>query len=375
MPTASSTAAPTDRQLRFFNTLAAERNIPQIEAFAPGTTRRQASEAIDGMIALPHVNAATSTARSRDGEQVPTPSPEGRAGRMLLAGGIEATVTFTDGRHCTVEVRTRGRRGNGWTNMAPGEEGARTNIKILGAKVGWVNLVNGEWILTLHTRREEYRTAVLAMFEYAATGDCAGGERVQEASRCGRCFRSLTDPVSIDRGIGPECFGRDTGSQHIAAERDRQAPRAPRLDHAERQRRATAVRDAAAESARVLREEREHDAEFARHEAAQERAAYVAEMREEQERGIGWEPSIARRPARRPRPVEADLNVLADALMTPAPAPAEPTLEEFTARLASRPTADEVRRARDIIAEALDLADTSDADSRLALRVFDAMKG
>jgi hypothetical protein len=193
--TANTAAQPTERQLRFFNDLAAERGIPAIEHFAPGTTRRQASEAIDGMLALPRVQQPRQPRQQRDDrETVPTPSADTRAGRMLLAGGIEATVTLADGRHCTIEVRTRGRRGNGWTNMAPGEEGARTNVKILGSKVGWINIVDGEWKITLRTRRAEYHTAIQALFEYAA-GQPTPGERVQEASRCGRCFRQLTDPV------------------------------------------------------------------------------------------------------------------------------------------------------------------------------------
>jgi hypothetical protein len=37
---------------------------------------------------------------------------------------------------------------------------------------------------------------------------------IKIASFCGRCGRPLSDPVSIDRGIGPECYGRGTGSQH-----------------------------------------------------------------------------------------------------------------------------------------------------------------
>ena len=174
--------------------------------------------------------------------------------------------------------------------MAPGEEGARTSIKILDQKVGWVNVdADGNWTLTLRTRREEYRRAILAIFEYAATGDTAGGERVQEASRCGRCFRTLTDPVSIDRGIGPECLGRDTGSQHIAADRDRNgtAVQRPRTTSEALRQAGTDEAELAAEAARqnALRrgahpDQADGDA-FGAYEAVQERRAYEREMEQE----------------------------------------------------------------------------------------------
>jgi hypothetical protein len=46
-------AEPTDKQLAFYNTLAVERGLPPIDAFAAGTTRKGASEAIEGVKALP----------------------------------------------------------------------------------------------------------------------------------------------------------------------------------------------------------------------------------------------------------------------------------------------------------------------------------
>lgn len=37
--------------------------------------------------------------------------------------------------------------------------------------------------------------------------------------RCGKCGRELTDPVSIERGLGPECFGKATGSKRAKGTR------------------------------------------------------------------------------------------------------------------------------------------------------------
>lgn len=36
---------------------------------------------------------------------------------------------------------------------------------------------------------------------------------VRHEGRCGRCARKLTTPESIDRGIGPECWGKIGGGE------------------------------------------------------------------------------------------------------------------------------------------------------------------
>jgi hypothetical protein len=58
----AATAEPTAKQLSFFNTLLAERGIDTIEAFAPGTTRRQASAAISDLLKGAKPKPATSAA-------------------------------------------------------------------------------------------------------------------------------------------------------------------------------------------------------------------------------------------------------------------------------------------------------------------------
>jgi hypothetical protein len=80
---------------------------------------------------------------------------------------------------------------------------------------------------------------------------------VQVESRCGRCTRQLTDPVSIARGIGPECFGRDTGSRHVTA---------------------ADIQDAAAASSQQIAEaEARNDTAFATREREQEQAAFTSD--------------------------------------------------------------------------------------------------
>lgn len=348
------TRPATDRQMNFLRSLAADRVTPRDPA---GTTvalalagqtiaSRDASAAIEALLASPRRAATPGVARpstapgsDRDAVAIMTPKASTRAGRMLLAGGIEATVTLPSGLHVTINVRTRARTGRGWTNAAPQEQGARTTVKVLGQRVGWINVdADGNWTMTVRTRRDDVRQALAALFAY-----CAGSEsgcRVQEASRCGRCMRTLTDPVSIDRGIGPECFGRDTGSQHIAADR-------PVLASAEREAAdiAATIRPLDAAGVAAAQAEAAHDAAFARQERLQEERAYRIEM--EQERAE--QASADRQLAAERRP-----------------------LTEIAAVAASPARSGDEQRARDMIAEALD-AYYPGADRDFAMRVFDQL--
>lgn len=64
-----------------------------------------------------------------------------------------------------------------------------------------------------------------ALFEFALgeRPSLADQADVYLATQCCRCGRRLTDPVSVERGIGPECYGKETGSR--VAEREGREPR------------------------------------------------------------------------------------------------------------------------------------------------------
>lgn len=336
MPATSSLRPASERQRNFIRTLMAERTsaslaplASEIETFTiRGEIRR---DFIDRLMAIPRSNGATAgTTQQGIGEPVPAPSTGTRAGRMLLAGGIEATATLANGEHVTVSIRTRKRSGRGWANAALGEQDSRTSISVLGSKVGWLNVdETGRLLLTLRTRREEFAEAIRSIFEYAAgTTLRPTVTRVQEASRCGRCFLTLTDPVSIDRGIGPDCLGRDTGSQHVAAER-RAAGSDVRPEPTTRPSLTALV--AAAEG---------RGDDLAQVEQWEAQEAAFAETEQE-------------------RQMQA-LETVADALMIP----------QATTRVDS--TATDAARARDLIAEALD-AYFGEPELSFALGIFDQL--
>jgi hypothetical protein len=365
MPSTSARLV-SPRQQAFVASLAAERVVPAdcagaVLAAANGSLEsRSASRLIARLMDAPRSAPAAS---AQDGTSVPRPSADTRPGRMLLAGGIEATATLANGEHVTVTIRTRKRSGRGWANAALGEEGSRTNVSILGRKVGWINVdADGGLLLTLRTRRQDFVVAITEIFAYAAGLSIRGDvSRIQEASRCGRCFRTLTDPVSIDRGIGPECFGRDTGSQHVAAERELLVAAADAAVAPTNAGQSLEEWGGMVDEGRA-QEDRMHAA-FAEAEQAAERAAYEAEM--EQERRLEMraattsDEGIAGDRARQ----LAALETVADALSIPV-APAGFVPER-------RPSAD-VARARDLIAEALD-SYFGEPELSFALGIFDQL--
>lgn len=335
---ATTTRPLSPRQQRFIASLATERVVPEMmqDAVSRAAAGVLPSSAASSLIET-LLNARRQEGRRLSGNAttVPTPSNENRAGRMLNAGGIEATVTLPSGEHVTLQVRSRKPQGRGWTNCSPTEDGARITLRAFERKIGWVNVVDGEWRVSLRTRSDEARTAVTALFEHAAGQTM--GLTVREASRCGRCMRTLTDPVSIDRGIGPECFGRSTGSRAATVTGESGAP--TEAD-------AGAFAEAALEAAEMMRREREHDAAFAAREREQERAAFASD------------PDFHTGPR-----VEVTL--------TDQPIPPL-SLSTLAADAASPVLTREKQRARDLIAEALD-AYCSDADRDFAMRTFDQL--
>jgi hypothetical protein len=92
----------------------------------------------------------------------------------------------------------------------------RGNIELRVAKHS-----NGVWALTrfgFDTRDLILRR--LAAFAGSSEREIAEAAKLLVVCRC--CFRALTDPISIERGIGPECF-KGTGTDADQAYRDRRA--------------------------------------------------------------------------------------------------------------------------------------------------------
>jgi len=151
-----------------------------------------------------------------------TPDLDTRVGRMTAAGDLRATVTSKNtGEHITIRFKafkdTREQEGKNWTRV-PLEDATHVFVEVpTPDSDGWADKVgtfypkSGKWFSD--DRADGARVFAAAMVARWINGE-QFESRIQEEERCGKCARTLTDPVSIERGIGPECYGKDTGSQH-----------------------------------------------------------------------------------------------------------------------------------------------------------------
>ena len=141
-----------------------------------------------------------------------------RAARMLSAGRLTVTFRSPSGTHITLTAKCRA------PNDATGKWEGST---LAAAKVIFIEVPNPEgWNdkvgkvtrskgFTPDPNTDEARAYCARMLlRYVAGESLPPSLEVHEEERCGKCGRQLTDPVSIERGIGPECYGAATGSRH-----------------------------------------------------------------------------------------------------------------------------------------------------------------
>lgn len=145
--------------------------------------------------------------------------------KFILAGAATFTATAPNGDHYTYRV-----------NRAKPKHGQKEADQIWFVNLGvsyesqiYMGILKGEQpqglILTKGSRVSESAPSYVvfqalwwdALHETNANDDEPGriitgsGIRFQHEGRCCVCSRPLTNPVSIDMGIGPECSGRMEG--------------------------------------------------------------------------------------------------------------------------------------------------------------------
>jgi len=152
-----------------------------------------------------------------------------RAGRMFSAGDIRVTVTSPrskGGEHITIRFKAirdnRDGEGRNWLRV-PLNEATHVFIEVPNANSEWPDKVGvfyprtGKFFVDDNADPARVTAAVLAatwLNEGDQRRDKLGGYKLQEESHCGVCGLRLTDPESIDLGIGPECNRKQTSSQH-----------------------------------------------------------------------------------------------------------------------------------------------------------------
>lgn len=177
----------TDAQVRFYNVLAAERGLPTIEKFAPGTTTRQASAAIDEVKAMPRQRTAGPQQQERTGVTVPD-------GRYAITR--TAALAGLPGDDTTIFIKVNTGTSGRWQGFT------------------FVDRLTGPNEEPVKDRNLKGR--VLA----AIAADIFGAltRYGREVGRCGECHIRLTDDDSRAMGIGPDCFEKRMGRRRTKAD-------------------------------------------------------------------------------------------------------------------------------------------------------------
>lgn len=145
--------------------------------------------------------------------------PDGmtRESRMLALGRMTATITSrASGQHVTLRLRCKD-EAKGW-EIVPFDEASHVFIEDFdGERIATYYPRGGVLFYTDHAS-DAARWSVQALIRYLAGGypEFDGQAEVVAEDACGKCGQPLTDPESIERGFGPDCFGELTRSRHAS---------------------------------------------------------------------------------------------------------------------------------------------------------------
>lgn len=133
--------------------------------------------------------------------------------RFMLAGKAIMTLkSLRTGQHFTYKVK----KAQDWN-------GIQSKLSFVSVLNGPDNTTNYSYMGTITPKLDRLCTSAksrvgsaapsfkaFAWFlqALAAAGDLPADLEVRHEGRCGKCGRLLTHPESIDRGIGPECWGK-----------------------------------------------------------------------------------------------------------------------------------------------------------------------
>jgi hypothetical protein len=216
----------TDKQDKFFRKLQEERGLP-VTGFAPGTSAKDASAAIDAMLALPKGPAQVTGPQAAVGATELVISVD-EAKTLLAWAGVVALEVDMDGADMDMEARLRSfidaqnkpapviTKAAG-TVAAPavpegryavtGNDGTTdfyvVEIPTAGKWAGFVFL--SQQISDDYVAVKNPKTKATILAKIAQDPKAASIRYGQELGKCGVCNKTLTDNESIAAGIGPVC--------------------------------------------------------------------------------------------------------------------------------------------------------------------------
>lgn len=159
-------------------------------------------------------------------------SQAGIADALLVGGRVRVTVTSKEtGKHLSVRLTCKRRKDDGVGYISRARKEGRVGIPhadvvfadaddlALAGEVGRVYLPSGQWQAAKRDddpRVPHYAWAAQKVLAWAAGSfDLPAVADVEVQTECCVCGKRLTDPVSIERQTGPECWGKVTGSSHV----------------------------------------------------------------------------------------------------------------------------------------------------------------
>lgn len=146
---------------------------------------------------------------------------DSRFARQLAQGRVEVTVkSAKTGKHMTFKFQTKAVSPGGKWTFEPFEKATFLFVTEGYDRVARFRLKDGE--IQPGSSAWQYLTddparlwAIERLFNFLFTGEGHPQLEIVTSDRCGCCFRKLTDPESIKRGVGPECYGKVTGSKYV----------------------------------------------------------------------------------------------------------------------------------------------------------------
>jgi len=164
-------------------------------------------------IAVPATPVVTAPAPVAD---APAAAPVAQSGKLpsltkdfVFAGRAAFSVSNPKDEHYTFKVR-------GKDSVWQGRK-QRTyflSVKASGGRFPYryIGIVNADGTIKTTGKSDflpdtkEYKVAAWALQAVIRGKLIPDGYQIRHLGKCGRCARTLSDPVSIDRGIGPECW-------------------------------------------------------------------------------------------------------------------------------------------------------------------------
>lgn len=113
---------------------------------------------------------------------------------FIFSGKATFTIrSLTSGNHWTFNIK---QKDNVWF--------VRYLVNDESIYLGFI-AANGQFYATYSMKNSTPRTVIDCLFKYIAIGRLHQKFEFFHVGKCGRCGRPLTDPASIERGLGPHC--------------------------------------------------------------------------------------------------------------------------------------------------------------------------